>query len=59
MIELLTCNCTDCTHWQIVRDKDGKIHLHCKTCDRRDEMDSFTVHVQPGNQVKWVPAESE
>jgi hypothetical protein len=59
MIEVLACECYDCRHWEIVRMEDGSIHLHCKSCERRDELDSFTVHEQPGNQVKWVKVDAE
>lgn len=58
-VELLACDCADCTHWEIVRESDGKIHLHCKTCQRRDELDSFTVHEKLGNKMKWVKVDSE
>ena len=58
-VELLACDCNSCTHWEIVREENGSIHLHCKTCERRDELDSFTIHEQPGNQVKWVKRDSE
>lgn len=59
-IEILVCDCKDCRHWEIVRDLEtGKVHLHCKTCERRDELDSFTVHQKPGSKMKWVSAEKE
>lgn len=58
MIEILVCDCADCTHWEIVR-VDGKVHIHCKTCERRDELDSFTVHEKPGSKMRWVESESE
>lgn len=59
-IEILACDCADCTHWELVREVEtGKVHLHCKTCQRRDELDSFTVHEQPGSQMRWVKVDSE
>jgi hypothetical protein len=58
-IEILSCDCLDCFHWEVVRLENGTIHLRCKTCERTDELDSFTVHEQPGNQVKWVKVDAE
>lgn len=58
-VELLACDCSDCFHWEIVRMSDGSVHLHCKTCERRDELDNFTVHEQAGSQMRWVTREAE
>lgn len=54
MAHILACNCKDCTHWEIVQTADGKTHLHCKTCGRRDELDSFTLHERPGTKMLWI-----
>jgi len=54
MTRILACDCKDCTHWEIVQTADSKTHLHCKTCGRRDELDSFTVHERPGSKMRWI-----
>lgn len=59
MSYLLACDCKSCTHWEIVRLKDATVHLHCKTCERRIELDNFTVHEQPDSQMRWVESDSE
>jgi len=59
MVYLLACDCKSCTHWEIVRLEDGSVHLHCKTCERRDELDAFTVHEKPGSKMLWVERETE
>jgi hypothetical protein len=58
-VKLLACDCADCTHWEIVKMVDETVHLHCKTCDRTDELDAFTVHEKPGSQMKWVERDKE
>lgn len=59
MLKLLACDCNSCVAWEIVKMPDESVHLHCKTCERRDELDAFTVHEKPGSQMRWVPRESE
>jgi hypothetical protein len=58
-VKVLACKCADCTHWEIVQMEDGTIHLHCKTCETTDELDAFTLHEKPGNNVKWVERDEE
>jgi hypothetical protein len=59
MVYLLACDCDSCVAWEIVKLADGSIHLHCKTCERRDELDSFVVHEKPGSQMRWITREEE
>lgn len=58
-VRVLACECADCLHWEVVQMADGTIHLHCKTCERTHEMDSFTIHEDPINNVKWVQRDKE
>jgi hypothetical protein len=58
-VELLACECFDCTHWELVRMPDQSIHLHCKTCERTHSLDAFTIHEDPNNNVKWVARNKE
>lgn len=56
MVNILVCDCKDCTHWEIVKDADGKTHLHCKTCGRVDPVE-LTTH--PDMPARWVEREKE
>lgn len=59
-VQLLACDCKDCTHWEVVKMLvDDTIHLHCKTCGRTHEMDFFKIHEDPNSQMKWVPRNEE
>jgi hypothetical protein len=31
-MEVLVCNCGDCTHWEIVKDANAQFFLVCKSC---------------------------
>lgn len=51
MDEILKCDCNECTHWEIVKDKKGDVYLHCKTCERADFVTLVISEWQP---AKWV-----
>lgn len=59
MVRILVCKCSACTTWEIVEMLDGAHHLKCVTCGRTDEVDSFTLHDKPGNNVQWVEVAAE
>lgn len=51
-VEVLVCDCKDCKSWEIVKDKDGKIHLHCTTCKRNDAVELVFGSDQPAHWEK-------
>lgn len=56
MVDILVCECQECTHWEIVRDHSGRVHLICKSCGRTDEVKIMMDTEQP---AKWIPKEKE
>ena len=43
LVQLLTCKCEDCKHWEIIKNDDGTHSILCKTCGVEIKLLKFEV----------------
>jgi len=48
MVDVLACDCGDCTHWEVIMLEDDSQILKCKSCGHEFEA---TVDVAPHSKI--------
>lgn len=43
LVQLLTCRCEDCAHWEIIKNAYGTHSLLCKGCDLELPLAKFEI----------------